>query len=189
MNMYVLDQVGYFSKHLDVLKKKRVAQYDKACLVEKKTTIEINTKKKIDQLNLDVLFNYRIFPKSIMTAGSQWREENRNMKVGDTIVQQVYIPPVKSVSLKLIFGVRVSEIIDQVDRKGFSYETLKGHVEKGISTFTVEQFEGKIIFTIWTYSKPGNFLTKLLGPIFSVPYQTFCTKAALNHVKRQMENQ
>ena len=81
------------------------------------------------------------------------------------------------------------EIIDQADKKGYSYETLEGHVEKGVSTFTVEQLDNKIVFKIQTYSTPGNILTKLLGPIFSVPYQTFCTKTALKNVKRQLENQ
>ncbi len=111
------------------------------------------------------------------------------MKVGDTIVQQVYIPPTKVFSQKIIFGVRINEIINEPARKGFSYETLEGHVEKGISTFTVEQQENNLIFKIQTYSTPGNILTKLIGLIFSIPYQTFCTKTALNNVKLQIEKQ
>jgi tRNA C32,U32 (ribose-2'-O)-methylase TrmJ len=65
-----------------------------------------------------------------MTFKNQWTDENRKMRVGDTIAQQVYIPPTKTFSQKIIFGVRVNEIIDQVTEKGFSYETLEGHVEK-----------------------------------------------------------
>ncbi|MDQ3395986.1 MAG: DUF1990 domain-containing protein [Bacteroidota bacterium] len=163
--------------------------YDKSWLTEKITTIDINTTKKIDQLNLDFLFEYQIFPDNIMIFKNQWTEEKRKMKIGDTIAQQVYIPPTKAFSKKIIFGVRVNEIIEQTYRKGFSYETLEGHVEKGISTFTVEQFDQKIIFKVQTYSTPGNILTKILGPVFSVPYQTFCTKTALKHVKRQLEIQ
>lgn len=171
------------------LKTKKVTDYDKSRLTEKITIIEINSTKKIDQLNLDFLFDYQIFPDNIMTFKTQWADENRKMKVGDTITQQVYIPPTKTFSQKIIFGVRVNEIIDQVNRKGFSYETLEGHVEKGVSTFAVEQLDNKIFFKLQTYSTPGNILIKLLGPIFSVPYQTFCTKTALNNVKRQLENQ
>ena len=78
-------------------------------------------------------------------------------------------------------------MINQPDRKGFSYETLEGHAEKGISTFTVEQSGNKILFKIQTYSTPGNFFTKLAGPVFSIPYQSFCTGAALRHVKRQLD--
>lgn len=163
--------------------------YDKNELSEKITTIDINTTKKLEQINLDFLFDYNIFPENIMTYKAQWSEENRSMNVGDTIAQQVYIPPIKAFSQKIIFGVRINEIISQAKRKGFSYETLEGHVEKGISTFTVEQLDNRLVFKIQTYSTPGNFLTRLLGPIFSVPYQAYCTNAALINVKRQLELQ
>ncbi len=147
----------------------------------------------IDQKNnlkqhLDFLFDYHIFPDNIMKFYNQWTDENRKMKIGDTIAQQVYIPPTKIFSQKIVFGVRINEIIDQTNKKGFSYQTLKGHVEKGISTFTIEYLDNKLIFKVHTFSTPGNILTKLLGPFFSLPYQTFCTKTALKNVKRQLEN-
>jgi hypothetical protein len=189
MKIYLTNQKNKFKQHLGCLKSKKVMDYDKSRLTEKISAIEIDSTKKIHQLNLDFLFDYQIFPDNIMTFKNEWAEENRKMKIGDTIAQQVYIPPTNTFSQKLIFGVRINEIIDQSDRKGFSYETLEGHVEKGISTFTVEQLDNKIVFKIQTYSTPGNILTKLLGPIFSVPYQTFCTKTALKNVKRQLENQ
>lgn len=166
MKVYLIDQKNKLKQHLDFLKIKNVMTYDKIKLTEKITTIEINTAKKIDQLNLDFLFDYQIFPNNILTFKSQWADENRKMKIGDTIAQQVYIPPTKNFSQKIIFGVRVCEMINQAEKKGFSYETLEGHVEKGISTFTVEQLENKLIFKVHTYSAPGNILTKLLGPFF-----------------------
>jgi hypothetical protein len=187
MKIYLTDQKNKFKQHLDFLKDKKVMDYDKTRLTEKITTINIDTTKKLDQLNLDFLFNYKIFPDNIMTFVTEWSQEDRKIKIGDTIVQQAYIPPIKSFSQKIIFGVRITQIIEQADKIGFSYETLEGHVEKGISTFTVEQIDNKLIFKIQTYSTPGNFLTKLLGPIFSVPYQTFCTRTALKNVKRQLE--
>lgn len=189
MKIYLTDQKNMFKQHLDFLKDKKVMDYDKFQLTEKITTIEIKTTKKINQLNLDFLFDYQIFPDKIMIFKNQWTDENRKIRIGDTIAQQVYIPPTKNFSQKIIFGVRINQIIDQSDKKGFSYETLEGHVEKGISTFIVEQLDNKLIFKIQTYSTPGNVLTKLLGPFFSVPYQTFCTKTALTNVKRQLENQ
>ncbi|MBJ7428812.1 MAG: DUF1990 family protein [Bacteroidia bacterium] len=163
--------------------------YDKTSLKEKITTIEINTDKKLNELHLDFLFDYKIFPNNIMSFKTQWASENRKMNIGDNIVQQVYIPPTKIFSQKIIFGVRINEVIDQPNKKGFSYETLEGHIEKGVSTFSVEQLNNKLIFKIHTYSTPGNFLTKLVGPIFSIPYQTFCTKSALENVKQQLEAQ
>jgi hypothetical protein len=53
----------------------------------------------------------------------------------------------------------------------------------------MEQVDKDIIFKIQTFSTPGNILAKLLGPIFSIPYQTFCTKTALKNVKRLLEKQ
>ena len=189
MKIYLTDQKNKFKQHLDFLKTKKVMDYDKSRLTDNISTIDIETTKNLDQLNLDFLFDYQIFPDNIMTFKNEWRDQRRKMKIGDTIAQQVYIPPTRTFSQKIIFGVRINEIIDQADKKGFSYETLEGHVEKGVSIFTVEQLNNKIVFKIQTYSTPGNILTKLLGPIFSVPYQTFCTKKALKNVKRQLENQ
>lgn len=189
MKIYLRDQKYKFKQHLDFLKTRKIMDYDKTRLIEKITTIDIDTPRKIGQVNLDFIFDYQIFPKHVMTFKAQWMDENRKMKLGDTIAQQVYIPPIKTFSQKVIFGVRVNEIIDKVDVRGFSYETLEGHVEKGISIFTVQQLENRLIFKIQTYSIPANILTRLVGPVFSVPYQTFCTKTALKNVKRQIENQ
>lgn len=187
MKVYLTDQQKRFNKHLDILKTKAVMDYDKKNLVEQISTIVVNTNKRLKQLYLTFLFNYQIFPENIMTFRTQWEAENRSLNVGDTIVQQVYVPPNKIFSQKMVFGVRISEVVNQSNKKGFSYETLEGHVEKGISTFTIEQLESKLVFKIHTYSTPGNFLTKLLGPVFSTPYQAFCTKAALINVKKQLE--
>jgi len=166
-----------------------VMKYDIKTLREKISIIELSTKTSLENLDLKFFFDYHIFPNNIIAFLAQWNDENRNMQVGDTIVQQAFIPPIRMFSQKIIFGVRIHEIIDQKDKKGYSYETLEGHVEKGISTFTIEQYGEKLIFKIQTFSKPGNILPILLGPIFSVPYQTFCTKAALRNVKRRIENE
>ena len=179
MKIYITEQTKNLNKHLDLLKSKSVMSYDKTKLIEKTTMITINTKAKIENIDLQFLFDYKIFPNKIMTYFTEWNVGKRKMKVGDTIVQQVYLPPIKSFSQKIIFGVRINEIIDEPFKKGFSYETLEGHVEKGISTFTLEQNETETVCKILTYSIPGNILTKLLGQIFSIPYQSFCTRCAL----------
>ena len=189
MKIFLIDQNNKFKEHLDFLKTRKVMMYDKSLLIEKISTIHIETEKKIGEINLDFLFNYKIFPDNIMTFRTQWADENRQMKIGDTILQQAFIPPTKVFSQKIVFGVRINEILNQVDKKGFSYETLEGHVEKGISTFTVEQLNDKLIFKVQTYSIPGNILTRLVGTFFSIPYQTFCTKRAMINVKRQIEVQ
>lgn len=188
MNIYLTDQTSKFPQHLDKLLRFSVMTYDKEKLVEKVTTADIDTAKSFADLDLNFLFDYKIFPNKILTFMTQWNFEQRIMKVGDTIVQQICIPPFGQLSQKIIFGVRINEVINEPTRKGFSYETLSGHVEKGVSTFTVEQTaDKKIIFKVQTFSKPGNILTQLIGPIFSVPYQTYRTRQAINNVKRQLE--
>lgn len=187
MKIYLTDQAHNFDKFLKQLMTKPTMTFDKTKLKEKTTTIDIKTDLTLEQLNLDFLFDYKIFPPNIMTFMTQWEQEKRKMKVGDTILQQVLIPPTKTISQKIVFGVRINSIIDETERKGFSYETIEGHVEKGESTFTIEKVAGGLIFKIKTFSEPGNLLTKLVGPIFTVPYQTYCTQKALENVKRQIE--
>jgi hypothetical protein len=189
MKIYLTDQAKKFPQHLELLKPEPVMKYERSKLIEKVTTIQIDTTKELQELNANILFDYKIFPNNIMTYLTQWAFEKRQMQIGDTIVQQTFIPPFQQFSQKIIFGVRINDIINETTRIGFSYETIKGHVEKGVSIFTIEKTEDlKTIFKIHTFSQPGNILTKLVGPIFSIPYQTFCTRQGLLNIKRQFEN-
>ncbi len=187
MKIAFFNQKDRFKKYLDELKHLPVMDYDPNALLEKITSIEIRGVSHLNQLDLQFFFDYRIFPENILSGYPQWRDEQRSIQAGDTILQQVYLPPIPKFSQKALFGVRIKEVIREEKRLGFSYETLKGHVECGISYFTIEETDGKIQFNIQTFSKPGNFFTRMLGPIFSVPYQTYCTKKALKHVKQQIE--
>ncbi len=189
MKLYFTDQSPHFEKHLQQLKRQPVIRYNKQYLAEKETSTPVNLGKPFSEIDTGFLFNYQIFPPHIMSSYTQWQAENRKMQVGDTIVQQVYLPPYKKLSQKIIFGVRISELIITPERIGFSYETLQEHVEKGVSTFTLEQTKnGQIIFNIHTFSQPGNWLTRLVAPVFSIPYQTYCTRQALKHVKTYQLN-
>ena len=189
MEVYLINQQKKLHKHLENLKSKSVMKYDKNKLIEKLTAIKIETTKSLEELNLDFFFAYNIFPSDILIYKTQWNLEHRSMNIGDTIVQQAFLPPNKSLSQKVIFGVRIHQIINEENRKGFSYETIEGHVEKGISTFTIEQVDDELSFKIQTFSTPGNIITKLVGPIITIPYQTYCTKKALAYVKNQLERQ
>ncbi len=162
--------------------------YKKTQLREKISSIEIQNCSNLNQLDLQFFFDYQIFPENILSGYTQWKDEHRSIKAGDTILQQVYLPPIPKFSQKALFGVRIKEVIREEKKCGFSYETLVGHVECGISYFLLEETDGKIRFKIQTFSKPGNFFTRLLGPIFSIPYQTYCTKKALLNVKNTIEN-
>jgi len=105
MKIFILDQKPKFKIHLDYLKTRKVARYDKTRLAEKNSTIDLSTTKTIENINLDFLFDYKVFPDNIMTFMTQWKHDNRKMTVGDTIVQQIYVPPIKIFSQKIILGV------------------------------------------------------------------------------------
>lgn len=187
MKIAFVNQKKKFKKYLDELKHSPVMHYEKNTLLEKTSSIEISTHLNLNQLDIQFFFDYSIFPENILTGYPQWKDEHRSMQPGDTILQQVYLPPFPKCSQKALFGVRVKDVIHEESKRGFSYETLKGHVECGISYFILEETNGKLFFRIQTFSKPGNFLTRMLGPVFSIPYQTYCTKKALKNVKNTIE--
>lgn len=190
MQLYLTDQIKNFPKHLEVLKKQPVMEFDKCKLKEKSSIISIHTVKQFQDLDTGFLFDYQIFPGKIMICLAQCTFEKRTMKVGDIIVQQVFIPPFKPFSQKLVFGVWINKIIHEPTRIGIIYVILNGHVEKGISIFTIEQnADQNTIFKIHTYSSPGSILLKRLSPIFSNPYQDYCTRQALLNVKLQLDKQ
>jgi len=160
--------------------------FNKNKLEEKTSSIDLLTNMELKKLNLDFLFNYQVFPSNILTYYGQWQHEKRKMQVGDTIVQQVFFPPA-SMSLKAIFGVRVNGVIDEENRKGFSYETLEGHAECGESTFLVVRKQQELEFIIRTNSTPGNLLSRVAAPFFTLPYQAYCTRKALENVKKEID--
>jgi len=186
MKIYLTNQSNNFKKLLTELITKPTMTFDKTKLKEKVTTIDLQIINDLQLINLDFLFDYRIFPSHILTFMTQWELEERKMRIGDTILQQVFLPPTKFVSQKIIFGVRINNIFNEVDKRGFSYETIEGHVEKGESTFMIEKSVGGLHFKIKTFSEPGNLLAKIVGPIFSIPYQTYCTEMALKNVRNQI---
>lgn len=185
MHIFLADRQPYFSQHLAALKNKPVMKYDRSRLKEKITTFTLQTATPLSDLDAAPLFDYRIFPEHVLTALTEWQQEGREMRVGDTIVQQVHLPPLRRFSFKLVFGVRICAVIDEPNRIGFSYETLEGHAERGISTFTLEQEGGIAVFRIHTFSEPGNRWLKMLS-FLTVPYQRYCTKAAGKHLVRRL---
>lgn len=132
------------------------------------------------------LYTYSLFPPRIMRHLTQWAYENRPMQLGDTIVQQIWLPPVAGGLVSIICGVRITNIFRQQDRVGFSYTTLAGHVEQGISTFSLQGLGPHALFKIDTLSRPALPGGKLLAPLFANPYQAWCTRQALAHVRAQL---
>lgn len=182
MKIYLVEQRKRFNTHLKYFKSKVVMNTASSKLRAKNTEIVTNSPYRED-FAVAILNAYQIFPESIITAYCEWKLTNREIRPGDVIVQQVYLPPLKRFSVKAIMGVRVREVIMEADRVGFSYETLNGHAERGTSTFTIEKRGEGTVFRIQTFSRPANPLFGFLAR----PYQAFCTRKALHNVKRQLE--
>ncbi len=104
------------------------------------------------------------------------------MQIGDVIIQQVCLPP-GDLSLKCIFAVRILDIFRSSSKVGFRYGTLQGHAETGLSTFFFALRGGEISATIHTFSLPNTLVGRLVAPLFTLPYQRYCTNQALAHMQ------
>lgn len=77
------------------------------------------------------------------------------------------------VQLRLGLGVaavrmpcRVIEVIDEPDRRGFTYATLPGHPEAGIERFLLERVhDGTLCFSVTAVSAPASLPARLARPI------------------------
>jgi uncharacterized protein (UPF0548 family) len=156
---------------------------DASSLPEKTSSIALNVPGPISQWHTDSLFDYDVFPSTIIRYQAEWRTEGRKMRVGDLILQRAMVPPLLGFGLCLEFAVRISRLIEEEKRLGFAYETLTGHAERGISEFYFEECDGSLHFTIHTHSEPGHWTSRLGKHIATLPYQAWCTRRALNHVK------
>src|SRR5688572_4552047 len=108
MKIYLTDQRSNFDGLLKELMLKPIVQFEKTKLKEKTTTIEIRADDPLEQIDLNFLFDYKIFPSNIMTCLTQWGYEKRSMRIGDTILQQAFFPPITWFSQKIVFGVRIN---------------------------------------------------------------------------------
>lgn len=181
MKLFLVEQSKNFNGHLKHLKSKPIADCKSGRLREKKSEVLIR-KSFQQELAIAFLTSYRIFPKSILRSYCYWNIRNREIQPGDTIVQEVFLPPFPLFSVKAIMGVLVTEVIEEADKVGFTYETLTGHAEKGRSTFTIEKCDEGMLFRIHTFSRPA---LPLIG-LITRPYQAWCTRRALRNTAKQL---
>lgn len=146
--------------------------------------IDLGVTGPLAKWRTDFLFDYDIFPPSILCANPEWQDKGRAMQVGDDMALAAFIPPI-GFGFCMEFGVRIRTIIQEQDKLGFSYETLQGHPERGVSEFYFEEWEGRVRFVIHTLSEPGSWATRVVGPVLTLPYQAWCTRRALKHVQRR----
>ena len=156
---------------------------DALSLPERTSTIDLEKNGELKSYSTDFLFDYDIFPSYVMRHEAEWKQQGRSMNQGDIVIQRAMIPPV-GFGFCMEFAVRICKIIKEERRIGFAYETLHGHAESGISEFYFEKMKEGLFFTIHTYSEPGHWTSKSVR-LFSLPYQAWCTRRALNHVKKR----
>ncbi|HWA24801.1 MAG TPA: DUF1990 family protein [Lacunisphaera sp.] len=130
----------------------------------------------LDETDLGFLFAYRVFPPEILRSRAEWEEENRSMRVGDTIVQQVEFPP--GHGLHFVFGVRVTAVFREPACAGFRYRALAGHPEHGENEFRFERRDDGIFALVRTEAGFASWLLRLLAPVCAAPYVRYCNLSA-----------
>ncbi len=173
--MYFRDQRSRLALHLERLQRCPLQQFTDRELRHK--SARRSPAIPLDAA-VDAFFAYDIFPPNILKALPQWRHENRDIRPGDVIAQQINIPPIAAASFRLICGVRILEVIDEPTIKQFSYATLTEHVETGRAVFRLEAQSGGLVFSIESWSRPAAWLPRGLRPQLSW-YQDWCTARAL----------
>jgi uncharacterized protein (UPF0548 family) len=161
---------------------------DERALPERSTSVALGVQGPIGRWNTGFIFDYAIFPTRIMRFEAEWVSGGRKMAVGDVILQRAVVPPI-GFGLCLEFAVRISALISEPRRLGFAYETLSGHAEKGVSEFYFEERAERLFFTIHTFSSPGHWSSRIASQILTIPYQAWCTRRALQHVKRRFNSE
>ena len=154
---------------------------DARYLPEQTTSIDLGEAGPISKWRTDFLFNYDVFPSSIMRFETEWKTKSRKMQIGDVILQRAVVPPI-GFGICLEFAVRICSLIEESGRLGFAYETLSGHAERGVSEFYFEDKSGSLAFTIHTHSEPGHWTSRIAMRMVTLPYQAWCTHRALKHV-------
>jgi uncharacterized protein (UPF0548 family) len=124
------------------------------------------------------LFAYDIFPpRRIQHSVCRGTE----IATGATIVQRVVLGP-----LALEMAVRVvdawNRTVDGAHEAGFTYVTLAGHAECGVSSFAVRA-EGPQGLTVWIEARscPGTVATRIGYPLARL-FQRAITRAALRRL-------
>lgn len=185
MQLFLRDQRARLAQFLSIFETRPLSYTDGFRLREQTTRLVVPTQLPMDDLtacNVTFLRDYQIFPKRILVFAAQWQIEQRRMRPGDLIVQQVFLPPTR-VSVKGVFAVRVLEVWSEPANVGFSYGTVEGHVERGISRFALQVSAGRLYAVIHTTSEPALLLSRVLGPLFTLPYQRYCTRKVVERMR------
>jgi len=73
--------------------------------------------------------------------------------------------------------IRVVYVIDEPDRAGFAYGTMRGHPESGEEAFIVElRADGSVWFVLRAFSRPSNGLYRMVAPVLRLTQRHYTAK-------------
>ncbi|MCP5096484.1 MAG: DUF1990 family protein [Chloroflexi bacterium] len=105
---------------------------------------------------VSLLKKYRFYPKDVMSFVGDFELEERQMKIGDRIVQRIHLlhlfgrPVLDAVTM-----IEIIDVIDEPRRYGFTYATVDTHVKQGEWTAVVEwQENGDVVLIMKAISRP-----------------------------------
>ena len=105
--------------------------------------------------------------------------QDATIRTGATVIVTIGTP-----RLALAAPCRIVAVVDDTDRWGFAYGTLRGHPEQGEEAFEVTMAADETVrFTITAFSRPGDPLVRLSGPL-GRRVQVLATKAYLRALAR-----
>ncbi|SDS64676.1 Uncharacterized protein, UPF0548 family [Friedmanniella luteola] len=94
-------------------------------------------------------------------AGLTARVSDRRVRTGTVAELRLGLGP-----LGLRIPVRVLEVVEDEQRRGFVYGTLPGHPERGEESFAVElAADGAVFFDLVAFSRGGRWFTVLGAPV------------------------
>jgi uncharacterized protein (UPF0548 family) len=93
-------------------------------------------------------------------AGLEVLCERERAEPGAVVVVRLRLGP-----LRITAPARVVRVIDEPDRRGFTYGTLEGHPEAGEEEFAVERRGDELWAAVRAFSRPGRWYTRLGAPV------------------------
>ncbi len=128
------------------------------------------------------LINFDVVPPELLEITTQWNVEERLPQGGDLMIQRTHLFKMGNFRLAdVLSAVQIAQIVDEPRRFALQYSTVKGHPEKGCSTYTLTWTDDdRVLFTMQPISKPGNWLTQLANPIITQRVRLKVTHAILD---------
>ena len=129
------------------------------------------TRRLPDHVDLDTVTRALMTWQLQARAGLQVAASSREVEPEAVVVLRLGLG-----RLALTIPCRVVTVVDERDRRGFTYGTLPGHPERGEEAFVLDRHDdGAITITVSAFSRPASRLARLGGPI-SAGLQTLMTQ-------------